>query len=63
MFFGVGQKISPRDSNVARFITVLVSSGCVFCLGRLLVSGCLDGGNDSDDDDGGGWSPASSLLQ
>ena len=66
MFFGVGQTFSPRDSSVSssfvrgggggveRFITGLVSSGFIFCLGRLLVLGRLDGGNDNDDDDDGG---------
>ena len=41
MFCGVGQKLSPLDSNVSsslvrgeveRFRTVLVSSGCVLCI-------------------------------
>ena len=63
MFCGVGQKLSPLDSNVSsslvrgkveRFRTVLVSSGCVFCFERVFLLARLvndDGDGDDGDDD------------
>ena len=66
MFCGVGQKLSPLDSNVSsslvrgeveRFRTVLVSSGCVFSFERVFLLARLvndDGDGDGDDDDDGG---------